>query len=314
MNGVSCHCNNQPGPFNAVQDNWAFQSSEISKTIIAGEQSTDIEIQTADGDKVTLSSDIKFESTAVTYDELGRTSSSYSRSQAQMVSASATSKLELTIEGTLDEQEKREIKEVLTNLFKMVKDYITGKADTEEIQNFGNLTTISGVKADFDIHASITTAAQFSTNHVARTAVADKPIILEAETANRPAVSKRVDKLTDRMIKAVKDSDIEPSRILERLNRRLSKSSRKSRNKGPAHWRKMQLRQAIMEDFVRKLQELSAKNEVKIKNTDQDAENKVSNPGGPAILAKTSSNSETILNVASQDFHFEVEYSAAQSN
>jgi len=310
MNGVSCHCNNQPGPFNAVQDNWAFQSSEISKTTIAGEQSTDIEIQTADGDKVTLSSDIKFESTAVTYDELGRTGSSYSRSQAQIVSASATSKIELTIEGTLDEQEKREIKEVLTNLFKMVKDYITGKAGTEEIQNFGNLTTISGVKADFDSHASITTAAQFSANHVARTAVADTPIGLEAQTANRPAVSKRVDKLTDRMIKAVKDSDIEPSRILERLNRRLSKSSRKAMNRGPAHWQRMQLRQAILEDFVRKLQELSAENEAKIKNSDQDADKKVSNPGEPAILEKTSSGSETILNVASQDIHFEVEYSA----
>ena len=233
MNGVSCHCNNQPGPFNAVQDNWAFQSSEISKTTIAGEQSTDIEIQTADGDKVTLSSDIKFESTAVTYDELGRTGSSYSRSQAQIVSASATSRLELTIEGTLDEQEKREIKEVLTNLFKMVKDYITGKAGTEEIQNFGNLTTISGVKADFDSHASITTAAQFSANHVARTAVADTPIGLEAQTANRPAVSKRVDKLTDRMIGFVKDSGVEPSKILNWLNRRLSRFSRNFMNAGP---------------------------------------------------------------------------------
>jgi hypothetical protein len=314
MNGVACHCNNQPGPFNAVQDNWAFQSSEISKTIIAGEQSTDIEIQTADGDKVTLSSDIKFESTAVTYDTLGRTNSSYSRSQAQMVSASATSRLELTIEGSLDEQEKKEIKEVLTNLFKMVKDFITGKAGTEEAQNFGNLTTISGVKADVDTHASITTAAQFSAKHVARTAVADTPIPLEAQTANRPVVSKRVDKLTDRMMRLVKNSDIEPSRILERLNRRLSKSSRKAMDKGPAHWQRMQLRQAILDDFVRKLQELSAENEAKVKNTDQDAENKVSNPGEPAILETTASVSETVLNVSSQDFHFEVDYSAAENS
>jgi len=83
MNGLSCSCNNQTDPFNAVQGNWAYQSSQIEKTTIAGEQSTDIEIQTADGDKVTLSSDIKFESTAVTYEELGRTSSSYSKSQVQ---------------------------------------------------------------------------------------------------------------------------------------------------------------------------------------------------------------------------------------
>jgi hypothetical protein len=245
---------------------------------------------------------------------MGGTSTSYSRSQARIVSASASSKLELTIEGSLDEQEKKEIKEVLINLFKMVKDYVSGQAGTEELQNFGNLTTISRVKADVDTHASIATAAEFSANHVSRTAVADKPIIIEAETANRPLVSKRVDKLTDRMIQAVKDSEIEPSKILNRLNRRLSKSSRKFMNEEPAHLQRMQLRRTILEDFVRKLQELTAENEAKIKNTDQDVENKVSNPGGPAIWETTALLSKTVLNAASQDFHFEVEYSAAANS
>jgi hypothetical protein len=314
MNSISCGCNNQTDPFNTVQGDLAYRSSQIAKTTIAGEQSTDIQIRTADGDKVTLSSDIKFESSAITYAELGRTGSSYSQSQGQIVSASATKNLELTIEGTLDEQEKREIKEVLTTLFKMVKDFITGLADTEEIKNFGKLSTISEVKADFDVHASITSAAQFSANHVAQTAVEEKPIIREAQTANRPAVSKRVDKLTDRMIKAVKDSDIEPSKILKRLNRRLAKSSRSFTNEGPDRWQRRQLRQAILEDFVRKLEKLSAENEAEIKKSDQDADNKKSNLSQPAILEKTASVSETILNVASQDFHFEVEYSAAQNS
>ena len=100
MNSVSACCCNPPDQFSMVQDNWAYQSAQIAKTVIAGEQSTDIEIQTADGDKVTLSSDIKFESSAVTYEELGRTSASYSKSQGQIISANATSKLELTVEGT----------------------------------------------------------------------------------------------------------------------------------------------------------------------------------------------------------------------
>ena len=85
-------------------------------------------------------------------------------------------------------------------------------------------------------------------------------------------------------------------------------------DRGAAHWQKMQLRQTILDDFVRKLQELSAGNEIKIKTPDQEADNKVSNPGEPAILEKTASTSETILNAASQDFHFEVEYSAAENS
>jgi len=314
MNSISCGCNNQADPFNTVQGALAYRSSQIAETTIVGEQNTDIEIRTADGDKVTLSSGIKFESSAVTYAELGRTGSGYRQSQGQIVSASASKNLELTIEGTLDEQEKRAIKEVLTTLFKMVKAFIAGKSDTEEIQNFGELSTISEVKADFDMHASITSAAKFSANHVAQTAVEEKPIIREAQTANRPAVSKRVDKLTDRMIKAVKDSDIEPLKILKRLNRRLAKSSRKFMNEEPTGWQRRQLRQAILEGFVRKLEKLPAENEAEIKKTDQDADNKEFNLSRPAILEKTASVSETILNVASQDFHFEVEYSAAQNS
>jgi hypothetical protein len=85
-------------------------------------------------------------------------------------------------------------------------------------------------------------------------------------------------------------------------------------NEEPAHLQRMQLRRTILEDFVRKLQELTAENEAKIKNTDQDAENKVSNPGGPAIWETTALLSEAVLNAASQDFHFEVEYSAAANS
>jgi len=132
MNSASSCCCNPPDQFNMAQSKWAYQSAQIAKATIAGEQSTDIEIQTADGDKVILSSNIKFESSAVTYEELGRTKSSYSKSRGQIISANASSNLELTVEGTLDEQEKKEIKEVLMTIFKMVKDFETAEQTTRK--------------------------------------------------------------------------------------------------------------------------------------------------------------------------------------
>lgn len=314
MNNFSGCCQNPTDQFSMVQDNWTYQSAQIAKTVISGEQSTDIQIQTADGDKVTLSSDIKFESSAVTYEELGRTSTRYNQSQGHIISANAHSKLELTVEGTLDEQEKKEIKEVLESLFKMVKDFITGKTDTEETRNFANLTTISEVKAEFDINASITTASQFSAKQVAQTPVEQKPAIQEVKTANRPAVSERVDKLTDRMIRFVKDSDIEPSRILKRLNRRLSRLSDKFANTRWAGGHKLGLRRQILEDFARKLKELSAENEAEINNKEKADPQKAANLNAPTMVETTASVSETSLNVASQNFHFEVEYSVADEN
>lgn len=314
MNSFSGCCHNSPDQFSMVQNNWAYQSAQIAKTVISGEQSTDIEIQTADGDKVTLSSDIKFESSAVTYEELGRTSTRYNQSQGHIISANANSTLELTVEGTLDEQEKREIKALLENLFKMVKDFITGKTDTEEARDFANLTTISEVKAEFDINASITTASQFSAGQVAQTPVEQNPAVQEVKTAHRPAVSKRVDKLTDRMIRFVKDSDLEPSKILKRLNKRLSRLSNKYANTRWAGGHRLRLRQQILEAFARKLRELSAENEAEINNKEKADPQNAANLNAPTMAETIASVSETSLNAASQNFHFEVEYSVADKN
>ena len=315
MNCVSSSCYNPADKFSMAQANWAYQSAQITKAEIAGQQSTDIQIQTADGDKVTLSSDITFESSAIVYEKIGQTSASYSQSQGQIISASASSKLELTVEGTLDEQEKKEIKAVLMNLFKMVKDFITGHAaaDTEEVQNFADLTTISKVNAEFDIRTNITVAAQSYAKHVAQTPVEEKPAIQKVETSNIPAVSNRVDNLTDRMIERVKDSGVEQSKILNRLDRRLAKFSRNFMHAGPAGWHKMRMIKEIMEDFARKLRKLSAENDAGINKELADAE-EAANTDDYTVVETTSLFTETNLNAASQDFHFEMEYSVADDN
>ena len=311
MNNVSSCCYHAPDRFRMLPANWAYQSAQIEKTVIAGEQSTDIVIQTADGDKLTLSSETKFESSASTYEELGRTSASYSKSQGRLISARAGGKLELTVEGTLDEQEKKEIKEVLMNLFKMVQGFIDGEANTEETNKFAHLTTISEVKAEFDIKTSVTTAGQSYANYAAQEPEEGKPVMQEANIANLPAVSERADKLTDRMIGFVKDSGIEPSKILKRLNRQLSRGSNKLMNARLPYWHKMRLRQEILKDFAGKLKKLSSENQKKINNKDQSDTEKAVNLNEPAIVQTTCSVSETVLNIASQDLHFDIEYSVA---
>ena len=187
----------------------------------------------------------------------------------------------------------------------MVEDFIAGNNDTEKAQNFADLTTISKVKAEFDIHAQVTVAAQSDTNYAAQ-----KPLIARAETAHQPAVSKRVDELTDRMIAAVKDSDVEPARILNRLNRRLSKLTRKFMHARSPRWHRMRLRQEILEDFVRKLKELSSENGPGI-DSQADDEEKAADLKEPAVVEMTASAAESVLDTASHDFHFEMEYSAA---
>ncbi len=313
MNSLSAGNYSTVDPSRVMPDNWAYQSAQIETATISGEQSADIAIQTADGDKVTLSSEIAFESTAATYEALKHTGASEVQSQGQIVSARASSELELTVEGSLDAQEKKEIKAVLMNLFEMVKDFITGTAPKEEPHDFAKLSTISAVKAEFDMSATVVVAAQSSANYVAQAPVPEKPAIQTVKTEDRPAVSEPVDRLTDRMIGVVKDSGVDPSKILDRVNRRLAKLSNRFMDAGPGAWRRMRLRKQILDAFVSKLQKLAAQNDAEEnikKLTDADAENTV-RPGNPVIVETTASASETVLNVARQDVHFEFEYSAA---
>ena len=154
MNSISACCHNLPAAISKTPGDWTYQSAQIEATGIAAKQSTDIVIQTSDGDKVTLSSDISFEVAAATYHELSRTNSSYSESHGQVISASANRNLGLTIEGHLDEQEKKEVELVLMNLYKMINDFMSGNRTMDEKQAFANLTAIGGLFTNRPVHCS----------------------------------------------------------------------------------------------------------------------------------------------------------------
>ena len=76
----------------------------------------------------------------------------------------------------------------------------------------------------------------------------------------------------------------------------------------------MRLRQEILEDFARKLKQLSVENEAEIKNNEQADAEMTANENKPAFVEMTSSVSENILTAASHNFYFEVEYSAADDS
>ena len=308
MDDVLSCCQNPPDPINRVPGNWVYQSAQIEATKIAAAQSTDIEIQTTDGDKVTLSSDITLEAAAVTYQEVSRTSASYSESQGQIISASANRSFELTVEGHLDEQEKKEVKEVLTNLFKMIKDFIAGNGDTEQTQSFTNLGAISEVKAHVDMSARLTTAAQAAAQYVSEIPLHARAVIQQAQTSQQPAVSDRLKKLTDRMIEVVKDSGVEPSKILNGLNRQISMLAGPFRNAEPAVWHGAQLRRRILENFADKLQKWMVGNEAETRlKIPADAEKPITSDHS-ANIKTSAAVSQTILNTVRQDIHWTFEY------
>ncbi|MGD8344409.1 MAG: hypothetical protein PVH53_12490, partial [Desulfobacterales bacterium] len=271
-------------------------------------------IQTTDGDKVTLSSDMTFEAAAVTYQELGRTDTRYSESQAQINSAGAYRNLELTIEGHLDEQEKKEVKMVLTRLFKMIKDFMTGRGATDDKQSLANLSTISDVKAEVDMRASLTVASQTSAKYMSETPLQTKPVSQQPRVSHQPEGSDHIDKLTDRMIGVVKDSGVAPSKILDRFNRQISKLSRLFINGGAVIGHGLELRRRILQNFVSKLREWMAENEPETSTHKKAETEKAALPDQSDNLKTTVVFSHTSLNAARQDIHLAFEYSSADQH
>ena len=77
---------------------------------------------------------------------------------------------------------------------------------------------------------------------------------------------------------------------------------------------RLHLRQQILEDFARKLKALSAENEAEINNKEKVDPQTAADINEPAMVETNASVSETSLNVASQDFHFKMEYSVSGDN
>ena len=311
MDSVAACCQSPPAPLMRVPDEKAFQSALIEATSIAGEQSTDIKIQTADGDTVTLSSDMAFEVATVTYQELSRTNASFSESQGQFLSASATHSLELTVEGHLDQQEKKEVKMVLASLFKMIKDFVTGKKALHEIPSLTDLGSIAEVSAQVDISARLTVAAQASAHYAGQTPLAAKSAVQPAPASVRPAVSDRIDKLTDRMIGIIKESGVAPSTVYNRFNRQISKGSGQFMNAKPAAWQRMQLKRKILENFIGKLREWTAENKAEDPVQSQAGAEKAALPAYFASLETSAVFSQIALSAARQEIHIALEYSKA---
>ena len=105
----------------------AQHEGEIARLAYLGikqEQSTDIEIQTAEGDTVTISSDARTEAALLTYKHLAFNGEGYDAEQLQLVDFQADSSFELSVVGDLNEREKADIEALLQDIGARLKAFL----------------------------------------------------------------------------------------------------------------------------------------------------------------------------------------------
>ena len=138
----------------------AQHEGEIARLAYLGitqEQSTDIEIQTAEGDTVTISSDARTEAALLTYKHLAFNGEGYDAEQLQLVDFQADSSFELSVVGDLNEQEKADIEALLQDIGARLKAFLTGGAEAADpTAAAGRYASLESFTADIEVHRELT--------------------------------------------------------------------------------------------------------------------------------------------------------------
>lgn len=155
---------------------------------VCEDQSADFNIVTAEGDKVTLSSDYHAETTLLTYEHLAYNNLGYETESGRLVDFSEAHDISLSVEGELNEQELADIRALLSDLGRMLKAFLTGNGEGGGEENSADLSrygSLSAFAADFEYRASMQTLIIEADYLTAEAAGLPEP--LEAMPAPLPA-------------------------------------------------------------------------------------------------------------------------------
>lgn len=146
------------GANNAVPVQFQGEAARLTWLNVSEDKSADISILTAEGDKVTLSSDCHSEATLLTYEHLACGNSGYEAEKGELVDYNEERNVSLSVEGTLNNQEMTEIQALLSDLGEMLKRFLTGEGDGGVDENSAGLShysSLSAFEADFEVSTSM---------------------------------------------------------------------------------------------------------------------------------------------------------------
>ena len=140
-----------------ASDGGTSSLSRMEKATLFQSQETDLTIVTKEGDYVTISADSDFGLDFSTYDSTGRMKGATSRSHSETLSLDSSQEFSVSVKGDLNEQETKDIHNVLQSLDKIMNDLQSGRLDQgmTEAEKLGNLGSLSSVDATLQVEQSL---------------------------------------------------------------------------------------------------------------------------------------------------------------
>jgi len=250
MNPILSGTLNSLDQFNAGQKQQLYESSHMNLAAVSREQSADITFVTKEGDKVTLSADSSFEAAYATYDSQARVNGAYTESRGRLSSVNFEREITISVEGDLNDEEKKEIKKVLREIFKMMKNFLSGQSGNPTVSAVKDieLDTLSNVEAKFEV-----TKSTLEVNHTSAEYVTNS--LVPPGESNRD--SRPMDRLIDRMSEAVRDSKVGHARFLKNFDHRPARLTDAYLNQEPDARKMRKLVRRITAGLFHQLENLS---------------------------------------------------------
>ena len=261
----------------------SYQSSRLNWLSVSEEQQADFDIVTAEGDKVTLSSDCRAGATLATYEHLALSDSGYRHIEAQMLDFQMEQDIAVTVEGELNPQELADIKSLISDLGTMFKEFLAsgGQESPGTDEEFAKLSSLQSVQAQFEYSASVGYLSAQSDEMTIGGPVpapslpeAEAPVAAAAQQA-APAVdsppaatplppSAETVPMADRMTQKVRDSGVKSEKILKLLKKFLKQFLKGLDAQAAGDAEKAKRGESILEKFFDQVGKLPAESAIRI--------------------------------------------------
>jgi hypothetical protein len=197
------------GCADAVRHREGTQSSRLTQVQAETHTSADITLVTAEGDKVTLSTDAVLQAAYTRYADRGRLRGYGIERHAETFQLASANDISLQIEGDLNDAERADIQQALGTFEKFAADFFDGKEDEapNQIFNLGNLNTLRSIDATLEFSQSLTVRQQTETR-----AVAAAPPVLEPNAAAlvaQPSTTQNPKSLLDAILHAIETARVD---------------------------------------------------------------------------------------------------------
>ncbi len=140
----------------------SLTAEQTTAAAISTEKSMDINLVTAEGDKVTISLDAKMAALYGSYQKVTMDESGYSSQSTRMAYNSYEREMTFTVEGDLNEDERKDIAKALKSLDRMMNQFVNGqlKPMLATAEKMKGLDTIAELEATMSYKREIVQADQ----------------------------------------------------------------------------------------------------------------------------------------------------------